>query len=259
MRILISIRSEGFPCMASRPPQSLVSSYMEPLCEMLCLGDNSVVVDDPEGLLDPVRFMRFCTIVNSPLSLLSLPHLMSESDAAMLIGYPAMWGAEKGALPLDGAASIRGVRVNGRRMGPIGLEVFSSAVLFTPVILIAGDDFACFEAEALFDGERPVICELKESLGARSFAALQGGVEVLMEGAKSALWSMDAGRVPRPDPMKPPYRVSVELTRPEIADAVSLLPMSRRVGACEVSFETDDPFDVRRFLASATMIADRTC
>jgi D-amino peptidase len=230
---------------------------MEPLCEMLSLGDNCVVVDDPQGLLDPVRFLRFCTVVSGPLNLLTLPHLMAESDAAMLIGYPAMWGAEKGAVPLDGMASIRGVRVNGRRMGPIGLEVFTSAVLSTPVILIAGDDFACFEAEALFGEGRPVICELKESLGARSFAALQGGVEVLMDGAKSAIWSMDVGSISLPDPFKPPYRVSVELARPELADAVSLLPMSRRVGACEVLFETEDPFDVRRFLASAMMISDR--
>lgn len=254
MRVLISLRSSGFPTTSCGSPDAVVGAYLEPICEMLSLGGHSVVVEDPEGLLDGARFIRCCSVVRGPLGLVSLnlPHLVAHSDGVMFLGYPAMWGAEKGAAPMEGRAFIRAVTLNGRQVGPLGLEIFICSSLSTPVLLVAGDDFVCFEAEALFDNIRPVTCELKESLGTSSFVALQGGVEVLMDGVRSSLWAWDSGRIPIPNPLEVPYRVVLDLAGPGLADIASLVPMSRRVGACQVSFESEDLFEIRRFLACAS-------
>ncbi len=251
MRLLVSVRPEGFPVWDVRSPDLVVGSYVEPLCEMLSYGDHQVMVHDPFDLIDDRSLLGRCSVVRSRVPLISLLHVLAQCDGAMLLGYPAMWGAEKGALPREGMGKVSALWVNGRRVGPLGLDAMSCSFLGVPVMMVAGDDFLCHEAEALFEGPRPVTCEIKSSLGADSFVALAGGAGALMDGAKMSLLGVADGTLPSVGRLEGDVLVRISLSSPSLADAVSLIPSSRRTGPMDVSFTAQDPFEMRRFVATA--------
>ncbi len=75
--------------------------------------------------------------------------LDSSYSAILFIGLHSMAGTKGGVLPHSFTWDIQNIWVNGRKVGEIGSRVMLAGQLGIPAIMLAGDEAACKEFQAL--------------------------------------------------------------------------------------------------------------
>ena len=150
-------------------------------------------------------------------------------DAMYLIGYHAMAGTIGAFLDhTQSSLAWYNYYVNGRRTGEIGQMALAAAAFSRPVVLVTGDEAACFEARQ-FLGEVETVAVKRAT--SRNFAQLTDPAkarEAIYHAAKTAISFVD--KIP---PFRPilPMELRLELCRADYAEAVLSHPGVERLDA----------------------------
>ena len=174
-------------------------------------------------------------------------------DAAMLLGFHGMAGAERGVLRHSFFWDIAGCWVNGQPYGEIGANVQLAGSVGVPVLLVAGDRAACDEARALVPEIE--IAVVKEGLYVKGGPPPKEGLpvtvtvslaprkarQIIREAARRALAKV--GEV-APFAFPRPYTMRTRFRRIELADAAMSRPGARRIDAVTVEVENSEAFDM---------------
>ncbi|MEU8087624.1 M55 family metallopeptidase [Micromonospora sp. NPDC049101] len=129
--------------------------------------DAVVRVADAHGtfrnLLPEELDRRAHLVRGTPRPLGMLAGLDEHTDALLPVGYHARAGAGPAVLAHPMSDAILDVRVAGRSVGEIGLNVATAGHLDVPVVLLSGDDTACAEFSELVPSA--VTDAVKQTLG----------------------------------------------------------------------------------------------
>lgn len=145
--------------------------------------------------------------------------------AAMLVGYHAMAGTEKGIMEHTISGRVHRLRINGMASGEIALSAGTAGSFGVPVVCVTSDRAGCAEAEALLPGVTTAV--VKEGIGKYSGLLYHPDetVALIEDAAKRACSNVGAVQPWVPDP---PLTASIEFHLTEEADwAARLVGVSR--------------------------------
>jgi D-amino peptidase len=190
---------------------------------------------------------RLITGTPRPLSMVQGVDL---ADSLFLFGYHSMAGTINGVLNHTYSTNVHMLRINGRKMGEIGLSAAVSGKFGKPVILVAGDSAAVKEAgEILEDCE---FVTLKEGITRYSSItySLEESMEILGKGAQNAM--KRRGKVFQ---VKEPVDMEIEFINTGMADYASIIPGFERIDGYTLRVIAKDIIDAYRYFRVAITIA----
>jgi D-amino peptidase len=222
-------------------------------------GDADVLVADAHGyfrnLLPEALDRRARLLRGRPRADGMLGGLADGVDAVLLIGYHGQAGTERAVLShtFNGAA-ILDVRVDGRSLGEIGLNIAYAAAHDAATVLVTGDDLATEEAAAVSPGIHAV--EVKRALGGWSASSLHP--QVACERIEAAVPAALAAREQiSPLHVDGPVVLDVDLIRPVMIEPLMLLPGLERNGGRGLRYRAPDlPAAYRLVELIATVTTD---
>ncbi|MEV4825604.1 M55 family metallopeptidase [Micromonospora sp. NPDC049274] len=186
-----------------------------------------------------------------PLGMLS--GLDEQTDAVLFVGYHARAGAGPAVLAHTISDAVLDVRVAGRSLGEIGLNVAMAGHLDAPVVLLSGDDTACAEFSELVPSA--VTVAVKQTLGQTAAVALhpQEARDRLRQAAADAI--ARRASIP-PVKLTGPLDVEVDLLGPYTVDLALLVPGVARVGGGRtVAFHAVDVAEAYRLVQLLVQLA----
>ena len=158
-----------------------------------------------------------------------MPSLDESFAGLILTGHHAMAGTLNGFLDhtMDSSAWFC-FKINGRAVGEIGMETAHAGHFGVPLIMVAGDEAACREAEAQFPGI--VTAAVKRGLGRnRAWCLPPKKARALIR--KGAAAAVRKARRLKPWRLKPPIELELTLYRSDYADRAAGKPDVTRVNA----------------------------
>jgi D-amino peptidase len=208
-------------------------------------GATEVVVRDSHGsarnilpdLLDPrARLIRDWS---------GGPKVMMEGiddsfDAVVFIGYHARAGTTDAIIDHTSTGNVVDFAINGRSLPEAGYNALMAGYYRVPVVFVAGDQAICDQVTELF-GEVATFAT-KQGIGA---ASLGLHPEVAQEGIRAGVAEAvrDRGRY-RPFTMTAPYTLVLKLKSDASVYNGSFFPGAVRTGDWELTFTSDDIFQV---------------
>lgn len=176
-------------------------------------------------------------------------------DLAFLIGLHAMNGVADGILSHTFNSTYRGVWLNGRPIGEIGVDALIFGAHGIPVGLVTGDQAAVDEALELLGGVE--VYSTKTGL-AHGLGVLEPPA-VTLAGIEAAARRAVARRAEfTPYRVAGPYRFEVELGSPfavRAADACELVPGVQRLSGTRIAFARNDVLEAIRLLRALLVLA----
>jgi len=191
---------------------------------------------------------RFISGNDKPLSMMQGVDLEGVG-AVFYTGYHAKAGTPGGPLAHTWTGWLNDVRIDGKSTGEFGINAIVAGHFDVPVVLIAGDDKAVAQTQALL-GDQVVGAETKQGLS--TFAAINlhpvTAQNRIREGAKRAIENVARAR-----PFKLPDGASIELEfdHQARADQAALVPMVTRSGERTVVFSPGDGLEFIRVFRAA--------
>lgn len=157
--------------------------------------------------------------------------------AAMLVGYHAMAGTEKGVMEHTVTGFVHRMKINGMPAGEIALSAGVAGCYDVPIVMISSDQAGCNEASALIEGVKTAA--VKTGLGRYMAHCLHPSeAEALIE--QAAFDGVNAASALDPWLPDSPTTISIELNRSEEADIVACrLPGCARVDAYTIEVTAD--------------------
>lgn len=156
-------------------------------------------------------------------------------DGVMFIGHHAKAGTEGGILAHTSSGNVIDLSVNGVSLPEIGYNSVLAGLHDVPVLLVAGDNWICDQAKALFGDV--VTVQTKVGFGS---AALCDHPDVvnrnLRKGVKDALSRIDDFKVYK---LVSPYKMVLKVKKER-----DLFPGAKKVSKGAFSFTSDDFHDV---------------
>ncbi len=208
-------------------------------------GARDVLVNDAHGSmrnlvieeLDP----RAELIGGSPKAASMMEGLDADIDAVVMIGFHSM-AASFGVLNHTYTGSVLEYRVNGHRMGEIGMCAALAGQYGVPVAFVSGDDTTIQEARALIPGI--ATAQVKRYVGRYAARSLnpRRSRELIRSGVGGALLG------PLPDPLRVEIPVTLRLSFTDSAgaDAHNLMPGAKRLDPLTVEYTAEDYADAYR-------------
>ncbi|MFO8059277.1 MAG: M55 family metallopeptidase [Bacillota bacterium] len=208
-------------------------------------GADTVVVNDSHGgmrnmiieKLDP----RVELISGSPKPMGMMEGLDESFDAVMFVGYHSMAGSP-GVLNHTYTGQVLEYRINGQRLGEIGMNAALAGHYGVPVVFLSGDDCAVIEVEDLIPGVHTAC--VKQYVG--RYAARSVHPERAREMIRSSVKGALAGSAPEPFRVQTPVILTLKFVDTALADGSYLLPGAERVDPLTVQYTAPDyPMAVR--------------
>jgi D-amino peptidase len=222
-------------------------------------GAERILVNDAHGSmtnLDAGKFPKYAELISGSPKILGMVEGVGDFDVAFFVGYHAMAGTEKAILDHTySGRTVYSLKINGLMVGETGFNAMLCGAVGVPVALVAGDQALCFEAQS-FLGPNVVTCALKEGHGRVAARVLppERTAEILADGVRAALDAACAGKSPKVK-VEPPYHAELTFLTSAQTDAASLVPGSERIAGRTLVYNSEDIFEVLRFLSAATDIA----
>jgi D-amino peptidase len=166
--------------------------------------------------------------------------------AAIFIGYHAKASSAEGVLAHTGNGStIADLRINGRSVGEIGMNIHAAGTLGVPVVLVSGDQAAIAEARELVPDIEGV--QVKEAIGIAAARSLrpEEAARLIREGTARAI--RRRGEI-KPAPAGLPVCFELSFTDPSLALMAEQIPTVERTGPHTVTFVADDYLEGYRFV-----------
>ncbi len=200
-------------------------------------GATAVTVADAHNVglnLIPEDLDERATLVMGSPRPLSMVHGLDDSySAAFFVGYHAMAATRDASIVHTFTGRVQEVRLNGLKIGEIGLNAALAGAFGVPVTFVAGDAAACREAEALLPGVRTVA--VKEAIGAYA-AVCQHPAK-----ARAAIHAAAKEVAAKPPAVKPlvlsgEVELAVRFTTASGADRAAMVPRAKRLDDLCVSY-----------------------
>lgn len=175
-------------------------------------------------------------------------------DGLFLAGYHARAG-QKGVMSHAMVFAVRSMWINETEIGELGFNAFVAGHFGVPVLLVAGDDCVCREAEALIPNV--VTAAVKESLTRSAVKTLhpKKAQHLLKEKTKEAI--QKRGNV---KPLVPPESplLRIEFTNYGEAELAAMMPGCEiEEGTTIVKFQAKDILEAYRAMLVMTELADQ--
>jgi D-amino peptidase len=221
----------------------------------LCCGADSVLVNDSHaGMinLDVSKFPEGVEIISGTPKILGMVEGAAGCDIAFFIGYHAMAGTEKAILDHTYHSKVVfDLKVNGMKFGETALNALFCGALGVPVALVSGDMAVCLEAQSIL-GPGLETCAVKDGLGRIAAITLPPAAAgpKIAESVKRAIDNAANGKcnIFKADG---PYSMELTFHTSAQADAAGLVPGSERISGRTLVFNTEDVYELRRWLSSA--------
>ena len=248
-----SCRPEG--CDYERCRQEMTAEVLAACEGARAAGADEVVVKDahgpgtnlcPEQMPEYVRLIRGWSME---------PNMMIEGldgsfDAAFYVGYHSAAGQEGNALShtIHGGV-VQKITVNGQPASEFQIYSWLAAYYGVPSVLLTGDRALCEAGRALHPGL--VTAAVKDDVGGRSEGLSPAKAQALIrQGAEQALrQDLAAAKIALP----PHFRVELTYKDHKVAYAKGFYPGAEQVDPCTIAFESDDWYEVNRFLVFVIM------
>jgi len=175
-------------------------------------------------------------------------------DGAFFIGYHARACSENGILDHTWTTNFNNVWLNDTLIGEYGLNAALAGYFAVPVAMISGDQTVCRQARELLGNLE--TAEVKYASGRYSALCLPPAEsQLLIRNASSkAIDNLRKGLAPKPYVVQSPMQIAIDLISSDMADRVSRLPDSQRVGN-KISFTSPDMMTAYRTFRAAAGLA----
>jgi D-amino peptidase len=201
----------------------------------------------PYGELDPRAYL----VKGGNLFFWNYDALDSSFGAAMLIGMHA-GPLQQGVLAHYFTEQMREIRFNGLPVTESHVTIGLAAALGIPTVLVSGDDRVCDAIRDWSHGQIETVVT-KHALGWNSaiMAPLSETHARIRAAANESLKKAPSTPLLR---FKEPVEVAMELSIPEQAQYIAMIPTVRRVGERGVAFTADTILAAHKLLIVALMI-----
>ena len=168
---------------------------------------------------------------------LSMMQGFEGADLVFFVGYHARAGTE-GVLShtFDSPTVVTGVWLNGEPCSEARMNATLAGLSGVPVGLVTGDDLACAEAEALYDGVQTARVKTAVDRYTARCLSPQAAQERIREAALRAAEKEDL----TPYAPEPPYSFTIEFATASSAASVLFFPDLERVDDRRVSWTHAD-------------------
>jgi len=182
-----------------------------------------------------------------------LEGLDSSFTGVFLIGYHARAGVRSGVLNHTYyAKEIQNIKVNGIKVGELGINAALAGYYRVPICLVTGDEAVTEEAQALLNNVEAVA--VKKSTGKYSAICLHPEVarNKIKTAAKKAVAEIQN---------KPVYNLSREInfeigfSDTAMADMAELIPNVERIGDREIKIQSTDYLQVYKLFRACLYLA----
>ena len=264
MKIYIAVDSEGQACVVrdQRGPNGTYGTWQADLIRRQATREAAAAVEGAREagataiLVHDCGFIRNASPIGQVLHYEDLPRGVrialggapikrvadASFDAAFLLGHHAMAGVEDGVMAHTfSSVSVKGMWLNGRPIGEIGIEALQLGVFDIPVAMVSGDEAGCREAcDFLGDIE---VAAVKRGLAAHQAVSMhpQDACDLIRGKAAQALRRLADFK---PFGMAPPYELRVECYTEEQARARAERKRGELVDSTTYVIRTDSPLDL---------------
>jgi D-amino peptidase len=171
---------------------------------------------------------------------------------AVLMGH-AMAGAAQGILNHNYVMrDVVALRLNGKPIGEVGLNMHWSSVLGVPVVLVVGDDCVAQEAQALVPELETAVVKTGLSQFTAHHLPLEQARQVIRAAAERA--ARRAPEIPRL-PLLDSYSLEIDFSLSEIAQLAAYIPTIERIGGRTVRIASSDYRQIQRIRIVCTNLA----
>jgi D-amino peptidase len=167
---------------------------------------------------------------------LMMAMLSSDFDAVLFIGYHGKPGTQDSPMHHFFSTDIFDCRINGVSMSEGTFNSLIAGYYDVPVIFLSGDKAACDDILSHIENIETVAVKegFAKAVISRHPTKSQ---EMIKAGVKRAIEKIDSIR---PFKIAPPYKIEVQMARPEHAINYKMFPGAMLEGSRTVVYETDD-------------------
>ena len=158
------------------------------------------------------------------------------------IGAHAMAGTQNGFLDhTQSSESWYNYSVNGRRMGELAQWAIVSGNFGIPMLMVSGDEAACFEARQFFSPVETAAVKRGVGRNRAELVPIEEARARIREAARRAM-----SLVGKAQPLIPskPMEVRLELCRSDHCDRYAAKPANERLDARSIRKVTSDPLEI---------------
>lgn len=222
-------------------------------------GAKHVLVNDSHSKMNNLLVEELhpeAELITGGMKALSMVEAMEASfDGAIFAGYHARAG-QPGVMSHSMIFGVRTMYINDVEIGELGFNAYVAGHFGVPVILVAGDDCACKEAEALIPGI--VTAAVKESITRSAVKTLHPKkAHALLEAKTAEAIAKRSTIQPLVPPVNPTLRI--EFTNYGQAEWAALMPGCEiEPGTTIVKFEAKDILEAYRAMLVMIELALQT-
>jgi D-amino peptidase len=176
-----------------------------------------------------------------------MPGLDESVDGLMLMGHHARAGTEAAFLPHTWTLDWADFRINGQRVGEMGIEACYAGHWDIPLLLAQGDEAACAEAREQLAGVVTAAVKRAESENVCSGLDPEAARRLTAEKVAEAIENARAGRA-RPYKPRLPMTIQVRMTTIQAAEAAAERPGVRRIDDYTVEGRVERHCDVVKWI-----------
>ena len=222
-------------------------------------GCQEVVVNDSHSKMNNLLIERLhpeTQLITGDVKPFSMVQGLDKSfTGAAFVGYHAR-AALKGVMSHSMIFGVRNMYINDVAVGELGFNAYVAGYYDVPLLMVAGDDRAAFEAEQLIPGVTTAI--VKESISRSAVKSLTPAKAGLLLREKTAIALKNKDKV---KPLTPPDRplLAIEFTNYGEAEWANLMPGTEMVPETTiVRFQAKDILEAYQAMLVMTELAMRT-
>lgn len=219
-------------------------------------GAEEVVVCDAHNvglnLLPESLDERATLIMGGPRPLSMMEGINMGFDAVFLVGYHAMSGTSDSPIVHIISSRVAEARINGVRMGEMGLSAMVAGYFDVPVALVTSDEAGASEARELLETVETVV--VKQGIGAYAAHCLHPATcrRMIRKSAAGALSRLERFL---PLSVEGPILVEMRFTTVAGADQALRMPGTERVDGLTVRWQAGDALEAYRAIVAMTTLA----
>lgn len=222
-------------------------------------GAKHVLINDSHSKMNNLLVEELhpeAELITGGMKALSMVEAMEASfDGAIFAGYHARAG-QPGVMSHSMIFGVRTMYINDVEIGELGFNAYVAGHFGVPIVLVAGDDCACKEAEALIPGI--VTAAVKESITRSAVRTLHPKkAHALLEAKTAEAIAKRSTIQPLVPPANPTLRI--EFTNYGQAEWAALMPGCEiEPGTTIVKFEAKDILEAYRAMLVMIELALQT-
>jgi len=165
----------------------------------------------------------------SPAPLSMVQGVDQGVDAVLFVGYHARIGTQNAILEHTWSDErVANLWINEKQFGESGLNGAVCGHFRVPVIMIAGDQAVCAEAQEMFGEVETAVVKWAAGRFAAECLPPEVSQKLIQAAAERAVRRLKAGKAPQPLRVQTPVQMKVEFVQSEMADRAMIFPGAKR-------------------------------